>query len=90
MESEAILLTDVIGPSGKLISVEAHPDTFSCLKKLVEINNLSNVVPLNLVIADKEGELFIEDDGSSIGRSIDTTTGSKIRSSIVDKISRHH
>jgi len=48
-----------VGPGGRVISVEAHPQTFRCLVKLIEHNGLTNVVPVHAAICEKQHDVFI-------------------------------
>ena len=49
-----------VGPTGRVIAIEAHPDTFRLLRRTSELNRLSNVVTLNYAIADKRGKMLID------------------------------
>jgi len=42
-----------VGKRGKVISVEADPQTFELLKKNVKENNLKNVIPLNMFMSSE-------------------------------------
>jgi FkbM family methyltransferase len=46
-----------VGPSGKVISVEAHPSNFQILKKNLIINKGQNVIPLNIAVSNREGRI---------------------------------
>lgn len=50
-----IALSKEVGPSGKVFSIEPHPDNFKLLEKNVKVNNCSNVLPVNVALSDKEG-----------------------------------
>jgi FkbM family methyltransferase len=67
---ETIIFSKLIGSSGMVYSIEAHPKTFKSLKYIVEANNLSNVSLSNSAISDKNGIVRIEDDDSYIGNTI--------------------
>lgn len=58
---EARLLSRLVGPSGRVISVEAHPRMFNCLQRTIELNNLSNVTPVHRAMMGVRGIAFIED-----------------------------
>lgn len=57
---DTIAFSKVAGPSGKVISVEAHPATYRCLKKFCELNDLTNVTPLGYAIVDRPGPVLID------------------------------
>jgi precorrin-6B methylase 2 len=42
-----------VGKRGKVISVEADPQTFELLKKNIKENNLKNVVPFNMFVSSE-------------------------------------
>jgi precorrin-6B methylase 2 len=49
----ALLSSIRVGKRGKVISVEAYPQTFELLKRNVKENKLKNVVPLNLFVSSE-------------------------------------
>lgn len=57
---DTYLFSKSVGPTGKVVSIEAHPQTFQCLLKFCKYNDLQNVVPLDLAICDKETEVAID------------------------------
>lgn len=59
--SEARLLSRLVGPTGRVISVEAHPRMFDCLRRTIELNGLSNVTAVHRAILGTRGIAFIED-----------------------------
>ncbi len=50
-----------VGPTGKVISIEAHPRTFFCLEEMCKRNRLENVILLNCAVTAGESEVFISD-----------------------------
>lgn len=73
---ETITFSRMVGPRGRVISVEAHPDTYRRLVLSCKYNNLGNVTPLQCAVADVETTVAI-DDGTAQGGSITATIGSK-------------
>lgn len=71
---ETITFSRLVGPRGRVISVEAHPDTYRRLVLCCRYNNLSNVMPLQCAVADVETTVAI-DDGTPEGGSITATIG---------------
>jgi FkbM family methyltransferase len=49
-----------VGPDGRVWAIEPHPVSFEVLRRLCELNRLSNVTPLNYACMDQAGELQIE------------------------------
>ena len=60
-----------VGPSGRVLSIEAHPTLATMLRRTVALNGLKQVTALNYALADRAQTLFIEDDlGRHIGNAI--------------------
>jgi FkbM family methyltransferase len=56
-----LLFSKLVGESGKVVAIEAHPDTYGWLIRLCDVNRLANVVALQLAASNQEGEIFISD-----------------------------
>jgi len=67
---ETIIFSSLVGATGKVFAVEAHPKTYKALQYLVKSNNLGNVISSNLALSDKAGTVNIEDSDNSLGNSI--------------------
>lgn len=59
--SETRLLSRLVGPSGRVVSVEAHPRMFACLCRTIELNALENVTAVHGAIAGRRGTVYIQD-----------------------------
>jgi FkbM family methyltransferase len=59
-----VLAANLVGPNGKVISVEPNPNSFQRLLHNIEINNLSNVILLNIALSDYDGKttLYLNSD----------------------------
>src|SRR5947208_336404 len=57
--AETLLFSRLVGRSGRVVSLEAHPHTYARLAKLCEVNHLRNVVPLQVAASDADGKLVI-------------------------------
>ena len=64
----------LVGPHGKVVSIEAHPQIFLCLSKFCQYNNLKNVIPLNLAICEKESEVIIDNPNEDYRSTIINVT----------------
>jgi len=73
--NETLYYSKMVGSTGKVIAIEAHPATFACLKKFCELNRLSNVVPIHVAVGDQEGRVLIEDREEHVSNSIIGTHG---------------
>ena len=49
-----------VGPAGRVWAIEPHPVSFAALRRLCELNRLSNVTALNYACTDRAEELQIE------------------------------
>jgi FkbM family methyltransferase len=58
---EAIILSDLVGPQGKVFSIEANPSVFSILKDIVTLNKLQNVTPLHMAVNSEDAPVKIVD-----------------------------
>jgi FkbM family methyltransferase len=47
-------LANRVGPHGKVIAIEAHPDNFEILNRNIKLNGLTNVIPLNYAVHSKK------------------------------------
>ncbi|MDX6407400.1 MAG: hypothetical protein QOE13_471 [Gaiellaceae bacterium] len=59
--AEMLLFSRLVGPSGRVVSVEAHPRTYSRLLDLYKANRLGNVTPLQVAVSDTDGAVRISD-----------------------------
>lgn len=60
--SDTLLFSREVGASGRVIAIEAHPQTFSRLNAMLRANRLTNATAIHAAIADKSGELRITTD----------------------------
>ena len=59
--AEMLLFSRLVGPSGRVVSVEAHPRTYGRLADLCNANGLRNVTPLQLAVSDTDGTVAVSD-----------------------------
>jgi len=67
---DAVVFSKLVGPSGRVIAIEAHPGTFACLQGTIERSGLANVVAVQCAIADREGVLTMSDDDAHLANSV--------------------
>jgi len=60
---EALTFSRAVGERGQVISIEAHPETFRCLQKLVQYNRLDNVTVIQLAVSEPSCEVATIEDG---------------------------
>jgi FkbM family methyltransferase len=63
--SEARLFSSLVGPSGRVVAVEAHPTTFRCLRRTVELNELFNVDIVEAAVVGVPGPVILHKDQST-------------------------
>ncbi len=83
---EAIVLSRLVGPTGRVLAIEAHPRTFRCLEKTVRHSKLAIVTPLQLAIAEAEGELSISDGDNHLANTVVANGNVKVRARPLDAI----
>lgn len=54
----------LVGKTGRVIAIEAHPLSFNALKNFCRLNNLDNVAPVHLALMDKPGSVHIVESES--------------------------
>ena len=82
----------LVGNTGRVISIEAHPTTFACLSEVVRRNDLTNVVTLQAAVSGTDGSLDISDMG---GTSLSNTVmagerGIKVRAITLDTLAAEY
>jgi FkbM family methyltransferase len=59
--AETLLFSGLVGRSGRVVSVEAHPHTYKRLVDLCNVNGLGNVNTLQVAVSDTDGAVMISD-----------------------------
>ncbi len=59
--SETLLFSRLVGASGRVVSIEAHPRTYRRVVELCDANRLANVTPLQVAAAERDGTVTISD-----------------------------
>jgi FkbM family methyltransferase len=59
--AETLVFSRLVGASGRVVSVEAHPRTYERLVELCRANELANVTPLQMAVSDGDGAAVISD-----------------------------
>jgi FkbM family methyltransferase len=60
--SEVCLFSRLVGARGRVVSIEAHPRTFAGLRRTIELNALTNVLPLECAVVGEPGRVLLGDD----------------------------
>lgn len=61
---DTLTFSRLVGPSGRVIAIEAHPLSFKALKNFCRLNRLFNVTPVHLALMDKPCEVRIIESAS--------------------------
>lgn len=85
---EAITFSRLVGPQGKVISVEAQPVTFTRLEHTIRLNNLANVLSVQSAITGEPGSVFIEEAGvdTHVGASLTRVGGTRVPAETLDEL----
>ncbi len=59
--TELLTFCRLVGPTGRVVAVEAHPRSYAKLQLFVELNDLSNVVTVQAAVCDSIGSVTISD-----------------------------
>jgi FkbM family methyltransferase len=59
--AEALLFSRLVGATGRVVSLEAHPRTYARLVELCRANGLANVTPLQVAASDSDSAALISD-----------------------------
>ena len=73
--TETVLLSKMVGRSGRILAVEAHPRTARLLDRCVELNDLPNVDVQCLAVANAPGTLTITSEAADVSNSIRGSEG---------------
>lgn len=86
---DALIFSRLVGPTGRVIAIEASPQTFRCLAKTIKANGLHNVTALCLAISDGAGEVFMEDDDRShLANRVGVESGTRVTATTLDNLLR--
>jgi FkbM family methyltransferase len=67
---DTLCFSRAVGPSGRVIAIEAHPRTFRRLEKLCALNRLENTTCLQLAVMDGTRTAYIEDRAKHLANSV--------------------
>lgn len=67
---DTLAFSRAVGPTGRVIAIEAHPLTFRRLQKLCEHNQLENVTCCQFAVMDAPGSVFIDDSAADASNAV--------------------
>jgi FkbM family methyltransferase len=94
-----LLAADIVGPSGRVIAFEPHPELFDQLQGNVQRNDLTWVTPVEVAVADVDGEMILAgfDERQSnwgvsrlVTRSGTTSTEFRVETRLLESMLDHH
>jgi FkbM family methyltransferase len=84
---QLITFSKHVGPTGRVVAIEAHPTTFRCLQQMCAYNHLHNVTLLHRAILDRDVEVYIEDRSNyQVNRVVPEKTGISVTATTLDKV----
>jgi FkbM family methyltransferase len=88
--AEALVFSRLVGDSGRVVSVEAHPDTYGRLVAVCRANRLANVTPMQVAVSDRDGQALITDDRNHLRNALaGSEVGAvEVRARRIDTIAR--
>jgi FkbM family methyltransferase len=88
---ETLLFSRMVGHTGRVISIEAHPKVFHCLSKMRAENRLENVTLVQAAVADRQGQVQLSDSSEHEGNSIvGLVSGIRVECTTLDDVFRSH
>lgn len=88
---DTVSFSKMVGKEGCVIAIEAHPDTYRCLKKTVAANKLDNIICLNIAISDVDSVIEMSCENNFLSNSIMTGKGKgpvKVPARVLDHVMR--
>ena len=88
--AETLLFARLVGPLGRVVSLEPHPRTYDRLARLVTANRLANVTPLQVAASNVDGDVVITDSDRHLQNTIveHESGGISVRARRIDTIAR--
>lgn len=84
---ETMRLAHLVGPTGRVVAVEAAPGPFARLDELVRLNGWAHVEPVQVALAAEPGTLTISDDDEGwIAGNVYEGRGVEVRATTVDDL----
>ena len=66
---DSLAFSRLVGESGRVIAIEAHPHTFRSLVKTIHANGLKNIIAVNAAVSDLEGFIYISNEENFLSNS---------------------
>lgn len=83
---ETVVFSKLVGEGGRVISIEAHPNTFACLERTVGMSRLGNVTTIQCAVAEADGELSISTAECHVASAIVEAGGIRVPARSLDSL----
>ena len=83
---ETLLFSRLVGDHGRVVALEAHPQTYLRLASLCRVNRLENVTPLHVAASDRDGTAKISDDEHYLQNRMLTADGIEVPARRLDSL----
>ena len=89
---DAIAFSRAVGPGGRVLGIEAHPETYRCFEALCALNHLDNMTPIHCAVTDTPGWVAIATTGNYWSNSIvtDAEGSARVQSVPLDELIERH
>jgi FkbM family methyltransferase len=74
----SLLFSSLVGATGKVVAIEAHPETYEWLARLCDRNHLTNTVALHRAASDHTGSILISDADGLTNTVLETSADARI------------
>jgi FkbM family methyltransferase len=92
--TDAIAFSHKVGPTGRVLAIEAHPRTHLALQKTCKWNRLVNVTCEQLAVMDEPGTVYMDDrpdnDANSVQRDADNAHRYAVPATTLDALTEKH
>ncbi|TXC74243.1 FkbM family methyltransferase [Sphingorhabdus soli] len=83
---DAVIFSRLVGETGRVIAIEAHPETFACLEGTIDRSGLKNVTAVQRAIIDTDGEALIGTAEHHVASSIMLSGNIAVAASSLDSL----
>jgi FkbM family methyltransferase len=86
---DVLAFAEAVGPTGKVIALEAFPGSCEILKRFCELNRLSNTTVLNVALMDKPGSVSMVESDTWSGNAVyfcDGAGGARVPAMTLDAV----
>lgn len=80
--TDTVLFDAMVGSTGRVLAIEAHPVTFSRLLRTIQLSHCDRTTPVLAAIAAVAGPVFIEDGPDSLSSTVSTALSDQARHTV--------